>query len=180
MMRQSLLNGAKHVTHLYNGMNDFYHRSPGVIGAACDNEDVTVELIVDGVHSHPSTVRTTFKMFGDDRIIMISDSMMACGLDDGQYTLGGLDVTVKGNVATLTKEGNIAGSVTNLMNCVRTAVKKMNIPLESAIKCAAVNPAKAIGIYDRFGSIEPGKIANLVLLDKNLEIKHIIKNGKII
>ena len=81
-------------------MNDFYHRSPGVIGAACDNEDVTVELIVDGVHSHPSTVRTTFKMFGDDRIIMISDSMMACGLDDGQYTLGGLDVTVKGNVAT--------------------------------------------------------------------------------
>lgn len=173
-------NGAKHVTHLYNGMNDFYHRSPGVIGAACDNEDVTVELIVDGVHSHPSTVRTTFKMFGDDRIIMISDSMMACGLDDGQYTLGGLDVTVKGNVATLTKEGNIAGSVTNLMNCVRTAVKKMNIALESAIKCAAVNPAKAIGIYDRFGSIEPGKIANLVLLDKNLEIKHIIKNGKII
>ena len=161
-------------------MNDFYHRSPGVIGAACDNEDVTVELIVDGVHSHPSTVRTTFKMFGDDRIIMISDSMMACGLDDGQYTLGGLDVTVKGNVATLTKEGNIAGSVTNLMNCVRTAVKKMNIALESAIKCAAVNPAKAIGIYDRFGSIEPGKIANLVLLDKNLEIKHIIKNGKII
>lgn len=135
---------------------------------------------MDGVHSHPSTVRTTFKMFGDDRIIMISDSMMACGLDDGQYTLGGLDVTVKGNVATLTKEGNIAGSVTNLMNCVRTAVKKMNIPLESAIKCAAVNPAKAIGIYDRFGSIEPGKIANLVLLDKNLEIKHIIKNGKII
>ena len=145
--KEAFDNGAKHVTHLYNGMNAFHHRNPGVIGAACDNENVTVELIVDGVHSHPSTVRTTFKMFGDDRIIMISDSMMACGLDDGQYTLGGLDVTVKGNVATLTGEGNIAGSVTNLMNCVRTAVKKMEIPLESAIKCAAVNPAKAIGTF---------------------------------
>lgn len=178
--KEAFDNGAKHVTHLYNGMNAFHHRNPGVIGAACDNENVTVELIVDGVHSHPSTVRTTFKMFGDDRIIMISDSMMACGLDDGQYTLGGLDVTVKGNVATLTGEGNIAGSVTNLMNCVRTAVKKMEIPLESAIKCAAVNPAKAIGIYDRFGSIAPGKVANIVLLDKDLNIKSIIKDGNII
>lgn len=178
--KEAFDNGAKHVTHLYNGMNAFHHRNPGVIGAACDNENVTVELIVDGVHSHPSTVRTTFKMFGDDRIIMISDSMMACGLDDGQYTLGGLDVTVKGNVATLTGEGNIAGSVTNLMNCVRTAVKKMEIPLESAIKCAAVNPVKAIGIYDRFGSIAPGKVANIVLLDKDLNIKSIIKDGNII
>lgn len=83
-------------------------------------------------------------------------------------------------MATLTGEGNIAGSVTNLMNCVRTAVKKMEIPLESAIKCAAVNPAKAIGIYDRFGSIAPGKVANIVLLDKDLNIKSIIKDGNII
>lgn len=172
-------NGAKHVTHLYNGMNPYHHRNPGVVGAACDNDNVMVEMIVDGVHSHPSTVRTTFKMFGDDRVVMISDSMMACGLDDGQYTLGGQDVTVKGNVATLTKEGNIAGSVTNLMNCVRTAVKQMDIPLESAIKCAAVNPAKAIGIYDRYGSLEAGKVANIVLLDENLEIKYVIKDGKI-
>lgn len=172
--------GARQVTHLYNGMNPFHHREPGVVGAACDNENVMVELIVDGIHSHPATVRTTFKMFGDDRIILISDSMMACGLEDGQYTLGGLDVTVRGNKATLTKEGNIAGSVTNLMNCVRCAVKKMDIPFESAIKCAAVNPAKAIGIYDRFGSLDTGKRANIVLLDKDLEVKYVIKDGKII
>ena len=172
--------GARQVTHLYNGMNPFHHREPGVVGAACDNENVMVELIVDGIHSHPATVRTTFKMFGDDRIILISDSMMACGLEDGQYTLGGLDVTVRGNKATLTKEGNIAGSVTNLMNCVRCAVKKMDIPLESAIKCAAVNPAKAIGIYDRFGSLDTGKRANIVLLDKDLEVKYVIKDGKIV
>lgn len=172
--------GASHVTHLYNAMPPFSHRAPGVIGAACDNENVMVELICDGVHSHPATVRTTFKMFGDDRIILISDSMMACGLEDGQYTLGGQDVTVKGNVATLAKEGNIAGSVTNLMNCIRMAVKEMKIPLTSAIKCATMNPTKAIGIYDKYGSLTPGKVADIVLLDENLDIKYVIKEGKIV
>lgn len=172
--------GAKHVTHLYNAMPPYSHREPGVIGAACDTEKVYVELITDGVHSHPCTVRTTFKMFGDDRIVMISDSMMATGLEDGSYTLGGQDVTVRGNKATLTKEGNIAGSVTNLMNCIRTAVQKMDIPLASAVKCAAVNPAKAIGIYDNYGSLTPGKVANVVILDEKLDIKYIIKDGKIV
>lgn len=172
--------GACHVTHLYNAMPPYSHRAPGVIGAACDNENVMVELICDGVHSHPATVRTTFKMFGDDRIILISDSMMACGLEDGQYTLGGQDVTVKGNLATLTELGNIAGSVTNLMKCMKRAVKEMQIPLASAVKCATVNPTKAIGIYDQYGSLTPGKAADVVLLDENLEIKYIIKSGKII
>jgi len=172
--------GAQHVTHLYNAMPPYSHRAPGVIGAACDNEKVMVELICDGVHSHPATVRTTFKMFGDDRVILISDSMMACGLDDGQYTLGGQDVTVKGNLATLTELGNIAGSVTNLMKCMKKAVKEMQIPLESAVKCATANPAKAIGIFDKYGSLTPGKQADVVLLDKDLEIKYIIKSGEVI
>lgn len=178
--KEAFARGANHVTHLYNAMPPFSHRAPGVIGAACDDENVMVELICDGVHSHPAVVRTTFKMFGDDRIVMISDSMMACGLGDGQYMLGGLDVTVCGNKATLTREGNIAGSVTNLMNCVRTAVKQMNIPLKSAIKCAAVNPAKAIGLYDKYGSLETGKIADVVLLDKDLNIKCVIQNGEVV
>ncbi len=177
---EAFAKGACHVTHLYNAMPPYTHRAPGVIGAACDNEKVMVELICDGVHSHPATVRTTFKMFGDDRIILISDSMMACGLDDGQYTLGGQDVTVKGNLATLTELGNIAGSVTNLMNCVRKAVKEMQIPLESAVKCATVNPAKAIGIYDKYGSLAAGKQADVVLLDKDLEVKYIIKSGNVV
>ena len=178
--KEAFEKGANHVTHLYNAMPPFTHRAPGVIGAACDNDNVMVELICDGVHSHPSTVRTTFKMFGDDRIILISDSMMACGLDDGQYTLGGQDVTVRGNVATLTKEGNIAGSVTNLMNCVRTAVNKMDIPLASALKCATINPSKAIGIDNKYGSLKPGKAADVVLLDESLEIKYVIKDGIVV
>lgn len=169
--------GARQTTHLYNAMPPFSHRAPGVIGAACDNDHVRVELITDGVHIHPAAVRTTFKMFGDDRILLISDSMMATGLSDGQYTLGGQDVTVKGKLATLA-DGTIAGSATNLMNCLRTAVKQMHIPLASAVKCAAVNPAKAIGIFDQYGSITPGKIGNLVLLNEDLEIEKIIFNGE--
>lgn len=177
---EAIKKGAKHVTHLYNAMPPYSHRAPGVIGAACDNEQVMVELICDGIHSHPSTVRTTFKMFGDDRIVLISDSMEACGLEDGQYSLGGQDVTVKGNLAILTELGNIAGSVTNLMKCMCKAVKEMGISLESAVKCATMNPAKAIGIYDNYGSLTPGKQADVVLLDEDLEIRYIIKSGEVV
>jgi len=170
--------GASHVTHLYNAMNPLTHRAPGPIGAAADDDNCEVELITDGVHSHPAVVRTTFKIFGDGRIILISDSMMATGLEDGQYQLGGQDVTVKGNRAQLA-DGTIAGSATNLLNCLRTAVLKMNIPLESAVKCAAVNSAKSVGIYDEYGSITDGKVANVVLLKKeDLTVQKVILKGK--
>ena len=170
--------GARHTTHLYNAMPPFSHRAPGVIGAACDSSHVRVELICDGVHIHPATVRTTFKMFGDDRICLISDSMMATGLSDGDYSLGGQPVKVVGNLATLA-DGTIAGSATNLCDCMRTAVKKMGIPLGSAVKCAAVNTAKAVGLYDQYGSITPGKVANLLLLDEDLNLKHLIFKGEL-
>jgi len=166
--------GASHVTHLYNAMNPYTHRAPGVVGAAADTRKVEVELICDGVHIHPAAVRTTFKIFGDDRIILISDSMMATGLEDGEYSLGGQAVKVVGNLATL-QDGTIAGSATNLMDCMRTAVLKMGIPMESAVKCASANPAKSVGIYDQYGSITPGKMASLVLLKKeDLAIKQVI------
>ena len=169
--------GARHATHLYNAMPPFTHRAPGVVGAAFDSPHCRAELICDGVHIHPSVVRATFRLFGDDRMILISDSMRAAGMEDGQYTLGGQDVAVKGKYATLVSDGALAGSVTNLMDCMRTAVKEMQIPLESAIACATMNPAKAIGIYDRYGSISTGKIANLVLLDQDLNLRQVIIHG---
>ena len=172
--------GASHVTHLYNAMNPYTHRAPGLIGAAADKKKVEVELICDGVHIHPAAVRTTFKIFGDDRIILISDSMRATGLEDGDYTLGGQYVKVTGNLAAL-KDGTIAGSVTNLLDCMRTAVLKMGIPLESAVKCAAVNPAKSVGIYDQHGSISIGKKADVVLLKKDgLTLQQVILDGKLL
>ncbi len=175
--RNAFEKGASHVTHLYNAMPPFSHRDPGVIGAAFDVENSHVELICDGVHIHPSVIRATFKMFGEDRIILVSDSMRATGLADGEYDLGGQTVKVTGNKAIL-PDGTIAGSVMNLMDCVRNVVRNVGIPLETAVKCATVNPAMAIGIYEHFGSITPGKSANLVLLDENLEIKSVIIKGK--
>lgn len=177
--KKAMEQGAEHITHLYNAMPRFTHREPGVIGAARDM-GCEVELICDGVHIHPSAVRATFQMFGDDSVIMISDSMMATGMEDGQYQLGGQPVTVVGNRATLTEGGAIAGSATNLMDCVRIAVKDMQIPLESAVKCAAVNPAKSIGIDEMYGSIESGKYANAVILDEKLKIVSIIQKGKVL
>lgn len=170
--------GAKQLTHLFNAMPPLLHRAPGVIGAASENENVRAELICDGVHVHPSSVRAAFRLFGKDRIILISDSMMATGLEDGSYTLGDLPVTVRGNRATLTEGGSIAGSVTNLMNCLRTAVQDMEVQLETAVACATVNPAKAIGIDDRYGSLGVGKRANIVLLRPDLSIQQVILRGE--
>ena len=122
-------------------------------------------------------VRATFKMMGAERMILISDSMRATGMPDGQYTLGGLDVNVVGNRATLVSNGALAGSATNLLDCMRVAVKEMGIPLETAIACATVNPAKSLGEYDRYGSIAKGKKGNVVLLDQELNLKAVVKDG---
>ena len=151
--------GASHAVHLYNAMSAFTHRDSGVVGAVADSPHVMAELICDGVHIHPSVVRATFKMLGEDRMILISDSMRATGMGDGVYTLGGLEVNVSGKHATLVSDGALAGSVTNLFDCMKTAVKKMGIPLETAVACATMNPAKSLGEYDKYGSItvEKGK-----------------------
>lgn len=175
--KEAMEQGASHVTHLYNAMPPFSHRAPGVVGAAFDSPGCEVELICDGIHIHPSMVRATFQMFGDNRVILISDSMEATGMPDGTYSLGGQKVIKVGNHANL-EDGTLAGSATNLMDCVRTVVKKMGIPLETAIKSAAVNSAKSIGIYDQYGSLETGKTANIVLLNKELEIVNVWIKGK--
>ena len=172
--------GADHAVHLYNAMPAFTHREPGVVGAVADSEHVMAEIICDGVHIHPATVRTTFKMMGEDRMILISDSMRAAGMPDGQYTLGGQDVNVKGNKATMVLDGALAGSVTTLPDCVRTVVKEMGISLETAIACATINPARSLGIDALYGSVEQGKKADLVLWDEKLQLVHVMKDGEVI
>lgn len=171
--------GANHAVHLYNAMPAFTHRAPGVIGAVADSKHVMAEIICDNVHIHPAVVRATFAMMGADRMILISDSMRATGMPDGTYTLGGLDVNVNGNRATLVDGGALAGSVTNLMDCMRTVVKVMDIPLETAVACATANPAKSLGVYDTYGSISAGKKADIVLLDEELALKLVIKDGQL-
>lgn len=164
--------GAHHVTHLYNAMQPFGHRAPGLIGAAMDDPECMVELICDGYHIHPSAIRAAFRMFGPERVILISDSMRATGMENGTYELGGQEVTVKNRKAVL-KDGTLAGSATNLYGCMCKAVE-FGIPLEQAIMAATANPARSIGIFDYVGSIRIGKQADLLLVSENLELKRVI------
>jgi N-acetylglucosamine-6-phosphate deacetylase len=164
--------GANHVTHLFNAMPPLHHRNPGIIGAAADCPHAMAEIICDGIHIHPSVVRNAFRMFGDDRMILISDAMRATGMEDGTYDLGGQSVTKKGRLATLA-DGTIAGSVTNLFDCMKNAVK-FGIPLASAVKAASYNPAKSIGLEHTLGILSPGARADVLLIDSDLNLVRVI------
>ena len=178
--KEAFRKGAAHLTHLYNAMPDIGHREPGPILAAVE-AGAEAELITDGIHNHPAAVRLAFQLFGSERSVLISDSMEATGLPDGIYQLGGQRVTVKGKEAVLTDHPDtIAGSVTNLYDCMVNCVQHMGIPLEDAIRAATENPARAIGIDDVYGKIAPGYRADIVLMDQSLEIQGIVCSGKVL
>lgn len=170
--------GASHAVHLYNAMTELSHRAPGVVGAVADSPWVNAEIICDGIHVHPAAVRAAFRMIGADRMILISDSLRATGMPDGEYELGGETVVKKGGYCTLKEDGNLAGSVSNLMDCMKNAVKTMGIPLETAVASATINPARAIHCEDSCGVIAPGRKADLVLLsaDEALTTRMVIKS----
>ncbi len=160
--------GVTHATHLFNAMNGLSHRAPGVVGAVFDDDRVRGELICDGFHIHPAVLRTAFRLLGD-RALVVSDSMRANGLPEGEmFDLGGQMVTVREGKATLA-DGTIAGSVTNLHQEVKNLVR-FGVPFEQAVKAATLIPARAIGMDGEIGSIAPGKRADLVILDENLDV----------
>lgn len=170
--------GASHVTHLYNGMEVWNHRAPGIPGAALDAGQVFVELICDGNHLHPSVIRSAWKEYGGERIVLISDSTMAAGLDDGEYTLGGQRVFCKGNRVT-NKSGVLAGSASNLFDCVRYVCQRSHLPMEEVVKCATINPARVLKIHENYGSIRKGKYANIVIMNPEMELCKVIYKGKV-
>ena len=171
--------GASHATHLYNGMPSLHHREPAVIGAAFD-AGARAELICDGIHIHGSVVRLTFAMFGAERMVLISDSLRATGMPDGIYPFGGQEIEVHGNRATIAGHPEtLAGSVTSLMGCLRKAVE-FGIPLADAVRAASLNPAEAIGIADRAGTVDVGKEASILLLNKkDLSLRTVIFKGQV-
>lgn len=169
--KKALDTGACHITHLFNAMNPLGHRAPGLIAAGSENENCIAELICDGIHVHESMIRAAFKLF-PERIALISDSMRATGMENGTYDLGGQQVTVNGRLATL-PDGTIAGSVTNVFDGMLNAVS-FGIPLEEAIAAVTITPAKSIGIFNEVGSITPGKKADIILVNQQLNLVKVI------
>lgn len=167
--------GATHLTHLFNAMSGIHHRHPGPIGAASERENVTAELICDGIHVHPSAVRMAFRLF-PGRICLISDALRCCGMADGSYSLGGQEILLSGGVARLTS-GAIAGSAADLYQCMRRAVS-FGIPREQAVWAATALPARVIGRESETGAIADGRAADFVICGGELEPEAVYLGGK--
>ena len=164
-VREAERHGLSHATHLFNAMTGLGSREPGAVGAVFGSDTITAELICDGIHIAPPTLKIAFRLLGEDRSIIISDAMMAAGLEDGEYELGGPKVIKKG--AARLADGTLAGSVTNLFEEFKNIIS-WGVPLIQAIKSVTINPAKAIRADGFTGSIEPGKNADLIILPENM------------
>ena len=167
--------GATHLTHLYNAMPGIHHRKPGVIGAGSENDKVAAELICDGLHIHPSAVRMAFKLF-PGRICLISDALRCTGMPDGEYPFGGQMLTLKNGEARM-PDGALAGSTATLYQCMLNAIA-FGIAKETAICAATINPAREVGCDCDLGSIAPGKLADFIVCDENLNRKAIYMEGE--
>lgn len=167
--------GATNATHLFNAMSPLSARNPGVIGAVIDNDKVFVEVIADGVHLHKSIIRLAFKVCGENRMILISDSVPVVGLGVGTYTVGGREIRAAADCAR-DADGTLIGSTLSLLDCVRKCTE-IGIPLEQAIKAASFNPARMLGVDKVTGSIGVGKSADLVLLDRDLNVRMVFVKG---
>ncbi len=171
---ESTKNGVKHATHLFNAMTPMTHRAPGVVGAAL-NSDVSCELIVDTYHVDPALYEMVYRMKGR-KLCFITDCLPAGGLPEGEYTLGGAKIIYKNNLCKL-EDGTIAGSVLKLNKGVWNVYTNTSIPLYECVNCATLNPANAIGVADKKGSIEVGKDADIVILDNEFNVKKTIIGG---
>ncbi|MGY0068166.1 N-acetylglucosamine-6-phosphate deacetylase [Streptomyces sp. QTS137] len=170
--------GATVATHLFNAMPALGHRAPGPIAALLEDERVTVELINDGTHLHPAALRLAFHHAGPARVAFVTDAMDAAGFGDGRYMLGPLEVEVAHGVARLVEGGSIAGSTLTLDRALKRAVTVDGLPVEHAVAALSANPARLLGMDDRIGSLEPGKDADLVVLDADFTLKGVMRRGE--
>ena len=166
--------GITTATHLFNAMKGLHHREPGVVGAVLDSH-ITAELICDGHHVNQKAIRTAFKALGKDRLIMVSDAIPNAGMPDGEYIFEGRTVIIADGMCKL-PDGTLNGNINSLFECLRRTVK-FGIPLEDAVYCSSYTPAKRLGVEDKKGSIDAGKDADLVVVDDQLNIKYVFKNG---
>jgi N-acetylglucosamine-6-phosphate deacetylase len=170
--------GITQATHLYNAMSGFLPREPGVIGAVLDSPGVTAEIIVDGIHVHPAALRLAVRAKGVDRLCLITDSVNAAGLGDGDFLVGGLDVVVKDGQARLKEGGALAGSVLTLNRAVKNIMDWTGISVDQAVRMASLTPARVLGLDRELGSIEAGKLANLAVFDRQFNVAETIMRGR--
>jgi len=176
--RKAMDRGLSHAAHFFNGMRSLHHREPGVIGAFLENPSATLELILDGAHLHPAIVRLVWAAAGPERVVLVTDSMRAAGMPDGTYDLGGQEVTISEGIARL-EDGTLAGSSLDMDRALRTLMDVVDCDLKTALKTVTINPARCLGIEDERGSLEPGKRADIVLLDSDLKPRMTIAGGKV-
>jgi N-acetylglucosamine-6-phosphate deacetylase len=174
----SIERGVAHATHLYNAMSGFLPREPGVIGAVLDSDGVTAELIADGVHVHPAALRMAIRQKGAERICLITDSLNAAGLGEGEYRVGGLDAVVADGQARLKESGALAGSVLTLNRAVKNVIDWTGLSVPQAVRLASLNPARVLGLDSQIGSIEANKLANLAVFDRDFNVVTTILRGR--
>ena len=169
--------GADHATHTFNAMRALDHRDPGILGAVLDNDELTADIIADGIHVHPSMLALFLRAKGADRAILITDAISATGMPDGVYSLGGLEVQVSNGRCEY--QGKLADSVLTLDRAIRNVMTFVGWQLQQAVKLATLNPAKRLGISDQRGLLAPGRRADLVVLTAEGQVAHTIIGGEI-
>jgi len=171
--------GIRHATHMFNRMSGFDHREPGVVGAVLVHEELTAELICDSIHVHPAAMGLLTRVKGSKKVVLVTDAIRAAGMPDGEYALGKQHVIVKDGISK-TKSGDLAGSTLTMDRAVRNMVKLVKLPLRTAIKMATINPAVAINVDKNKGSLEPGKDADIVIIDDDVNVYVTIVKGKVV
>ena len=170
--------GARHMTHFMNAMPPLHHRAPGPVGWGLTNDEVTCDVIADGVHVHASVLKLILRSKTSERISLISDAIAATGLGDGEYQIWGEKIQVQ-NGRTQNARGNIAGSVITMLDAVRM-MRSLGVPESQVARMASLNPARLLGIADDCGSIEEGKRADLVALDDRGNVQLTIVGGQVV
>jgi N-acetylglucosamine-6-phosphate deacetylase len=168
--------GADHATHTFNAMRALDHRDPGILGAVLENDELTADIIADGIHVHPSVLKLFLRAKGGDRAILITDAISATGMPDGIYSLGGLEVQVSNGRCEY--QGKLAGSVLTLDRAIRNVMSFAGWQLQQAVRLATLNPAQRLGISDQRGLLAPGRRADLAVLTPEGQVAHTIIGGE--
>ncbi|MCK4731504.1 MAG: N-acetylglucosamine-6-phosphate deacetylase [Methanophagales archaeon] len=173
---QSFKWGVSSATHLFNAMTQFGSREPGVIGAVFDTDNIWAGIIADGIHVHFASVRVA-KKIKQEKLILVTDAMPPVGKPSTTFKIGNLEVSYS-NGMCVTKDGTLAGSALDMATAVRNCIQKIGIPKDEALRMASTYPAEFLGIQDKLGKIQIGYLADMVILNNQIAVKGIIKNGK--